>query len=212
MRRIAISTPNVMAALRRLDRDRARPYNFAISSVLVNLSGPERNLLAPFETNPALWMKMPYIDIWDGIVHHLNQPTVPLLPQTFDIVFSQYCRHAEAKSLAPNGDECSADTVGLLRRFPITASGLHLIGKEPERLNPTRFGCRIAKTLAQSQFSTKRLSRQARLAEDTIRKFKDGRNTDPASFPAKADKGYPRAAKQKPEELKSKLRVTQTLR
>lgn len=27
------------------------------------------------------------------------------------------------------------------------------------------------------QFSTKRLSRQARLAEDTIRKFKDGRNT-----------------------------------
>ena len=39
MRRIAITTPNVMAALRRLNRDQARPYNFALSPVLVNLSG-----------------------------------------------------------------------------------------------------------------------------------------------------------------------------
>jgi len=31
MRRIAITTPNVMAALRRLRRDQARPYNFALS-------------------------------------------------------------------------------------------------------------------------------------------------------------------------------------
>jgi len=42
MRRIAISTPNVMAVLRRLDRNRARPYNFAMSPVLVNLTGSER--------------------------------------------------------------------------------------------------------------------------------------------------------------------------
>jgi|SRR5450432_267393 len=28
MRRVAITTPNVMAALRRLNRDQARPYNF----------------------------------------------------------------------------------------------------------------------------------------------------------------------------------------
>ena len=38
MRRIAITTPNVMAALRRLNRDQARPYNFALSPVIVNLS------------------------------------------------------------------------------------------------------------------------------------------------------------------------------
>jgi hypothetical protein len=33
MRRIAIATPNVMAALRRLNRDKARPYNFALLSL-----------------------------------------------------------------------------------------------------------------------------------------------------------------------------------
>src|SRR6266550_145433 len=41
MRRIAISTPNVMAALRHLRRDQARPYNFALSPVLVNLAGTQ---------------------------------------------------------------------------------------------------------------------------------------------------------------------------
>jgi hypothetical protein len=39
MRRIAITTPNVMVALRRLNRDKARPYNFALSPVLVNVNG-----------------------------------------------------------------------------------------------------------------------------------------------------------------------------
>jgi len=43
MRRIAISTPNVMTALRRLRRDHARPYNFALSPVLVNLTGNQVN-------------------------------------------------------------------------------------------------------------------------------------------------------------------------
>jgi hypothetical protein len=55
MRRIAITTPNVMAALRRLDRDQARPYNFAISPVLVNLSGSPLTLLGPFEKDSSKW-------------------------------------------------------------------------------------------------------------------------------------------------------------
>src|SRR5690348_10127626 len=133
MRRISISTPNVMAALRRLDRSRARPYNFAMSPVLVNLSGSDRTLLAPFESNPALWWKIPYIDIHDGSVHHLDHPTEPLLPQTFDIIFTQYGRHAEAKSLGPDGGQCTATSEGLLQRYPITASAFHFIGKETER-------------------------------------------------------------------------------
>jgi hypothetical protein len=49
MRRIAISTPNVMAALRRLNRDQARPYNFALSPVLVNLANVPITLLGPSE-------------------------------------------------------------------------------------------------------------------------------------------------------------------
>ncbi len=102
MRRIAISTPNVMAALRRLDRDKARPYNFALSPVVVNLSHSPITLLGPFEKNPALWKKMPYINIHDGTTHTLNPPSLLVLAQTFEMVFSQYVRHPEYKSLAPD--------------------------------------------------------------------------------------------------------------
>jgi hypothetical protein len=49
------------------------------------------------------------------------------------MAFAQYIRHAEFKSLAPDGTPCKGDTCGLLGRYPVTASGFHLIGKETER-------------------------------------------------------------------------------
>lgn len=133
MRRIAISTPNVMAALRRLNREQARPYNFAISPVLVNLSGQEITLLGSFEKDPARWRKMWYVNVHDGSMHTLEQPTLPVLPQTFAMVFAQYVKHPESKSLAPDGTPCKGETAGLLGRYPVRASGIHLIGKETER-------------------------------------------------------------------------------
>jgi len=55
------------------------------------------------------------------------------MPQTFGTVFSQYVKHPEYKSLAPEGNPCEADTNGVLGRYPVTASEFHLIGKETER-------------------------------------------------------------------------------
>jgi len=133
MRRIAISTPNVMAALRRLNRDQARPYNFALSPVLVNLSGSTVTLLGRFEKDSSRWEEMTYVNIHDGSNHTLNPPTLPALFQTFDMVFAQYIRHPESKSLAPDGMPCKALTSGLLARYPVTASAFYLIGKETER-------------------------------------------------------------------------------
>ncbi|HXM02317.1 MAG TPA: hypothetical protein VN939_06930, partial [Chthoniobacterales bacterium] len=133
MRRIAISTPNVMKALRKLDRDKSRPYNFALSPVLMNLSTQAFTLLGPFEKDPARWEKMPYINIHDGTTHTLNPLTLLALPQTFEMVFSQYIRHPECKSLAPECMPCKADSHGLLKRYPVTACGFHLVGKETER-------------------------------------------------------------------------------
>src|SRR6266853_2004865 len=74
MRRIAISTPNVMAALRRLRRDQARPYNFALSPVLVNLTGVQVTLLAPFDKDSSRWMTMTHVNIHDGSTHALGNP------------------------------------------------------------------------------------------------------------------------------------------
>lgn len=133
MRRIAISTPNVMAALRRLSRNQARPYNFAMSPVLVNLTGSPITLLGPFEKDSSRWPTMRYINIHDGTEYSLNRTGALLLVQTFEMVFSQYHLHPEYKSLAPDGTPCKGETTGLLGRYPVTASGLHLIGKETER-------------------------------------------------------------------------------
>src|SRR5207247_4157639 len=49
------------------------------------------------------------------------------------MVFFQHHRHPEYKSLAPDGSPCRADSHGLLKRYPVTASGFNLIGKETER-------------------------------------------------------------------------------
>jgi hypothetical protein len=133
MRRIAITTPHVMAALRRLRRDQARPYNFALSPVLVNLTNVPLTLLAPFEKDSSQWMKLPHVNIHDGTTHSLEKPTVPIVVQTFEMVFKQYHGHREAKSSAPDGSRCKADTAGLLKRYPVTATSFHLIGKETER-------------------------------------------------------------------------------
>jgi hypothetical protein len=133
MRRIAISTPNVMASLRRLDRDKARPYNFALSPVLVNLTGGLVTLLAPFETNSAKWRTMPFINVHDGTQYTLEPPTLPILPQTFEMILKQYTLHPEAKSLAPDGTPSGPYTRGLLKRYPVVASGFKYIGKETER-------------------------------------------------------------------------------
>jgi len=93
MRRIAISTPNVMAALRHLRRDQARPYNVALSPVLVNLTGIQVTLLTPFEKDSSRWMTTPHINIHDGTTHTLDKPKLPILVQTFDMVFHHYHRH-----------------------------------------------------------------------------------------------------------------------
>lgn len=164
MRRIAITTPNVMTALRRLDRDQARPYNFALSPVLLNFSGTPVTLLGPFEKNSVRWAEMPYINIHDGSTHTLQPPTLPVLPQTFEMVLSQYVRHPEYKSLAPDGNPCKADTSGLLGRYPVTASEFQLIGKETER------GWEQAEDISTLLPSLKRYQRSSGTANESLRK------------------------------------------
>jgi hypothetical protein len=164
MRRIAITTPHVMTALRKLDRDKARPYNFALSPVIIDLSGLPITLLGPFEKNPARWTKMAYINIHDGTTHTLDPPTLMAMPQTFGTIFSQYVNHPEYKSLAPNGSPCEADSHGLLRLYPVTANPeFHLIGKETER------GWEQAEDISTLLPSLKRYERNTGTASELLR-------------------------------------------
>ena len=111
---------------------------------------------------------------------------------------------AESKFCTPNGSTCTSKTIGLLRRRHIIAGEFHYIGKEAstrwgsgpdlsmmaeagaldqadqtfreyERVVDAKY---LEEIRAQAEeFSTKLLHRQARLAEDTIRKFKNGKNS-----------------------------------
>ena len=111
---------------------------------------------------------------------------------------------AESKFCTPNGGTGTSKTIGLLVRRHIVAGEFHYIGKEASTrwaggpdssmlaeagaLDPTDETFReyervvdekyLDEVRAQAeQFSTKRLSRRSRLAEGTIRTFKNGRNT-----------------------------------
>ena len=45
----------------------------------------------------------------------------------------EYQEHPEAKSLAPDGSECQAETSGLLKRAHILAGEIRYVGKETHR-------------------------------------------------------------------------------
>jgi hypothetical protein len=142
---------------------------------------------------------MAYIDIHNGTVHRLNPPSLLALPQTFEMIFTQYSKHPEHKSLAPDGTPCSSESSGLLRRYPVTVTGIHLIGKETERgweqnddistLLPSlvRYGLnsgiaeeRLRRLLCQIPLAF--LERETGLSRHTILRARRGRPVHPRSL------------------------------
>ena len=56
-----------------------------------------------------------------------------VFPSQFARLLIQYQEHPEAKSLAPDGGPCQADTRGLLQRTHVIAGELRYVGKETDR-------------------------------------------------------------------------------
>ena len=54
-------------------------------------------------------------------------------PLQFAHLLREYQQHPEAKSLAPDGTACRAETIGLLRRAYVIAGDIRYIGKETDR-------------------------------------------------------------------------------
>jgi hypothetical protein len=111
---------------------------------------------------------------------------------------------AESKFCTPNGSTCTGKTIGLLVRRHIRSGEFHYIGREASTrwasgpdlsmmtdagmLDPIHETFREYKRVVDERyfeeiraqakhFSTKRLSRNSGLAEDTIRRFKGGKNS-----------------------------------
>ena len=70
----------------------------------------------------------------------------------------QYIQHPEYKCLAPDGRPCKADSHGLLKRYPVTASEFHLIGKETERNEGLRCKKRLWREAGRKQLESFRLA------------------------------------------------------
>lgn len=62
-----------------------------------------------------------------------NPPYNVVFPSQFARLLIEYQEHPEAKSLAPDGGPCVAETCGLLQRAHITAGEFRYVGKETDR-------------------------------------------------------------------------------
>src|ERR1700733_7733113 len=69
--RLRITTPMVMKALRKLDPNAARPFNFAISPILTEHIA-NCTLISKFNKHPETWMTQEYTEIHSGKKVKLN--------------------------------------------------------------------------------------------------------------------------------------------
>jgi len=203
--RVRVTTPNVMRALRRRDPGAAKPYNFALSPILIE-PPPECTLVAPFSKHPRDWLTRDYTEIHSGTSVKLRGQFrgKKLLPQTLSSIVWRHYLHPEDKSLSPDGKRCGPYTRGLLLRRPIQAmTPLNFIGKETERASqegddisvvegsgPLRYGAgRTGKTraadprliLRAKRFSGRRLKSESRVGQHAFERFLRGERVHPST-------------------------------
>jgi len=124
--------------------------------------------------------------------------------RTMEDEIEQLLSRAESKFCTPHGGTCSSKTIGLLVRRHIVAGEFHYVGKEASTrwaggldlsmmaeaglLDPMDETFREYERVVDAnyleeiriqakEFRTERLSRKAGLAEDAIRRFRNGKNT-----------------------------------
>lgn len=152
MMRIAVTTPEVMKALQARQNGRqyparVKPFNFVLSPLIdpdgecpVGTTRDEFTLIAPFTPDASCWFDLEFVNLYeeDGKTYRLARPGYRLPTEaeakTYGDIVSQYRWHAEAKSLAPDGGPCLAESAGLLGRVPVLAAQeFRSIGKETDR-------------------------------------------------------------------------------
>jgi hypothetical protein len=120
------------------------PYNFFFFPLLAETDGypfgfDKTNLqfVTPPKTNRKKWKTLKGINLLDGQTYQISMIPDPkqrkVLPDSFQIILSQYLGNAEVKSLAPDGTQCDGETQGLLRRAMIVARNVIPVGKETDR-------------------------------------------------------------------------------
>jgi len=96
--------------------------------------------VCPFSSDQERWLGLECINVHDGKKYKMvdcqknrDIPYNVVFPSQFSRLLIDYREHPEAKSLAPNGTPCKADTQGLLKRTHVSAGEFRYIGKETDR-------------------------------------------------------------------------------
>jgi hypothetical protein len=141
MMRMTMTSPNVMRHNR---PDWLAPFNFFLFPLISDLGGyppgldrTTFNFIVPFESDRRKWKTLEGINLWDEQIYRIamrpDGRRNAVVPESLRIILSQYLRHPEAKSLAPDGSACVGSTQGLLGRTSIIAGEIVPVGKETDR-------------------------------------------------------------------------------
>lgn len=147
MMRLTVTTHNVLTMLG--EWKVARPYNFLLLPMVdptfgyafQRQSSEKVLLVCPFSSKQDRWFGLECVNVHSGKKYkmmdcnkeHDNIPYNVVFPSQFARLLIQYQDHPEAKSLAPDGTPCEADTKGLLRRTHVIAGEFRYVGKETDR-------------------------------------------------------------------------------
>jgi len=126
MMKMRISTPHFMDQM----KGKVSPFGFVLHPRTRQKA--KLTLLTPFSKNREMWAKSLCVNTHDGELHRLDEISRADLITLGDVLCG-YIQHPEIKSLGPDGEKCTAETRGLLRRIPIKGGLHHPIGKEISR-------------------------------------------------------------------------------
>jgi hypothetical protein len=156
--RITISSPEYLKPFQALNQGKSyseqiKPANFLLSAQVAPFGlpagvDPEHfHLIAPYESDPRQWLKLTWVDRYSGKAYRITTSDEAALyggkivrVKTYRDVLAEYRTHPEAKSLGPDGEVCSRQSIGLLQRRPVTRSRLTYVGKESNKLEEVEAG------------------------------------------------------------------------
>ncbi len=154
--RIPVSAPSILRALENLNSGKdyshqIKPFNFLLSCHVRQFGHPvvadplRFHLIAPYETNPAKWTQLKWIDQYSGKLfqistakHYSSRQTAGV--KTFGDVVSEYPFHGEPKCADAQGNICANDTRGPLQRRHVRIELIRFIGKESNLLEEVDAG------------------------------------------------------------------------
>jgi len=154
--RLTVSSPELLKPFAGMNlgkgySDQIKPFSFMLVGHVPPLGHPTEvnpehfQLVAPYETDPRRWLRLPWIDRYSGkripvTTDPLDHRATYAHLQTYGEVLQVFQTHPEAKSADATGNACSRRTVGLLQRRVVQETYVAHVGKEANKLELVEVG------------------------------------------------------------------------